>query len=380
MIHVMHVLTGLGRGGAERVIADIVARTDPSRFRHSLCYLGPPHDLADEIRAAGCDVVCLNASGKLSWAKAAPALRAQIRERRPDVLHTATFEANLCARLASARMGVPQVTWLVGMDYDPESVRAAGWSMRSNHLRRWLDSWSAKAAGDQFVACSAAVMHSAIDRMKIAPSRIRVIYNPVDPQTTQADPEEVEALRRSLGLAPDAFVYLTVGRHDPPKAHGCLLEAFAVVAQDRQEARLVLLGRGPLTEDLRRHAQRLGVAERVVFLPSLPRIGPLLTLADVFCFPSLLEGLPVALLEAMTAGLSCIASDIPPNTEVIEHGKTGILVPRGSAEGLAAAMKMIRTDARLRERLGAAARAQCGVAFSADVVMPQWERLYEQLA
>jgi glycosyltransferase involved in cell wall biosynthesis len=380
VIHVLHVLIALGRGGAERVLTDVITHSDPARFRHTICYLHPPHDLADELRAAGCELICLDAPTRHGWLHGARALRRILDERRPDVVHSAMFEPNMTARLAAIGKHVPSQSWLVSMEYDPASVRAAGWSRSRNLARRWLDRWSARLAGTHFVACSGAVKASAVEQLGVPPAAVDVIYNPVDPATIVAAPAEVAALRRSMDLPPSAFVYLTIGRLDAPKDHATLFDAFRMVADDQPDAHLIVLGLGRLEEELRRRAVEIGLGERIHFIHSVPRTGPYFGLADAFVFPSLIEGLPVALLEAMSAGLPCIASDIPPHAELLAPGETGLLFPRGTPAALAAAMERIHSSPDLRARLGAAARAYAAGRFTIDRIVPQWEKMFEAAA
>jgi glycosyltransferase involved in cell wall biosynthesis len=380
LIHVLHVLTSLRLGGAERVIGDLVARTDRSRFRHTVAYLHPPHELADQLRASGAEPICLDAPTHRGWLQAAKALRPILRAQRPDLIQTASFDGHLAARLAGLGLRVPQLSWLVSMEYDPASVKAAGWPRRSNIARKWLDSATAKVARARFVACSGAVRRSAAEQLGIADRRMDVIYNPVDPETVRVEPGETETLRRALGLPEEAFVYFTVGRMDAPKDHDTFLRGFARVAAAQPDAYAVLLGHGALETVLPERARALGIADRVRFVPSAPRIAPFLALADAFVFPSLLEGLPVSLLEAMLAGLPSIASDIEPHVEVMRDAETGLLFPRGSDEALAEAMVRLHGDADLRARLGAAAKAEAEANFTTDVIVPQWEAVYERLA
>lgn len=375
MIHVLHVVSSLGRGGAERVLADLVAATDKTRFRHTIAYLHEPHDLADEVRAAGAHAVCLGAPLRHGWIGGARALRRLLAERRPDLVHSTTFEANIAARLAAGR-SLPLISWLVSMEYDPESVRAAGWSRTSNLYRRLLDSVTARASRTRFVACSGAVARMATERLGAA--QVELIYNPVRLDAVRATRAEADSARAGLDLPPNAFVYLTVGRMDPPKAHDLLLRAFAAAAQP--DAWLVLLGKGPRRAALERLAGELDVAERVRFVDSVPSVAPYLALADLFVFPSRLEGLPVALLEAMCAGLPCLASDIPPHAEVVEDGVTGRLFPRDDGAALQAAMERLHGDPAERTRLGAAARAYGESRFAIGTIVDQWQDLYVQLS
>ncbi len=217
-------------------------------------------------------------------------------------------------------------------------------------------------------------------RLGIAPDRIGMIYNPVNVATLRPKVNEVEALRRSLALPESAFVYFMVGRMDAPKAHQIALRAFREVAPAQPDARLIMLGHGTLREALRRQAADMRLDDRVHFIKSAPRIAPYFAIADAFLFPSLLEGLPVAVLEGMCAGLPVVVSDIEPHIEVVEDGRNGLVVPRASAHAMAEAMTRLYAGPDLRRELGAAARSCAEARFATSVIVPQWERLFEDLA
>jgi glycosyltransferase involved in cell wall biosynthesis len=379
MIHIAHLLTCLGRGGAERALADIVAATDLSRFRHTIFYLTPPHDLESDFRRAGCDTVFLDAAPARNWRQAAAKLVPHLDRLKPDLLQSATSDANIAARLAARRTGTPHLTWLVSMEYDPAAIRAAGWSPLKMELRRRIERWTARRAKTRWVACSGAVARSALDRLGAPRERTEIIYNPVGRSSTEAAPGEGAALRARLGVPAGAPLYLTVGRMDAAKAHGVALDAFAAVADAQPGAHLVLIGRGTLRQPLIDRAAAAGLAARVSFIESVETIGPYFAAADAFLFPSLLEGLPVAVLEAMTAGLPVVASDIEPHAEVIDDGATGLIVPRGEAAPMAAAMRRLHDDPALGRTIGAAAAKAAAERFSTAAIVPRWERLYERL-
>lgn len=380
MIHIVHLLTCLGRGGAERALADIVAATDRDRFRHTICHLQPPHDLADDFRRAGCETLFLDVAQARNWREAANKLGPVLERLKPDLVQSATSDANIAARIAARRAKLGHLTWLVSMEFDPAAIRAAGWSPLRMELRRHVERWTARYADTRWVACSGAVRRSAQARLGAAPERIELIYNPVGPASVAAAPGEGAALRTGLGVPSGAFLYLTVGRMDAAKAHAVALEAFEAVSAGQPDAHFVLIGRGSLHETLQARAAAAGLAGRVHFIASVASIGPWFAAADAFLFPSLLEGLPVAVLEAMTAGVPVILSDIDPHVELIEDGRTGLIVPRGEAAPLAEAMRRLHGDPALRRSLAGAARADAVARFSVAAVAPQWERLYERLA
>jgi glycosyltransferase involved in cell wall biosynthesis len=156
---------------------------------------------------------------------------------------------------------------------------------------------------------------------------------------------------------PTAPVVLCVARLVPEKALDVLLEAFALFAKEYRECRLALVGEGVLEAALRAQAARLGIAERIDWCGLVKDPLPHYSTAQVFVLPSRIEGMPNALLEAMGCGVPVIVSDGTPGLlEVVEHGVTGLVVPVNNAVALAAALRLMLSDARLRRRLGMAAR------------------------
>lgn len=380
MIHIVHLLTCLGHGGAERALADIVSATDRDRFRHTVCYLAPPHDLEGDFRRGDCDTIFLDLAQANSWREAAAKLVPVLGRSKPDLVQSATSDANIAARIAATKAGIPHLTWLVSMEYDPAAIRAAGWSPLKMEVRRHIERWTARQARTRWVACSGAVARSARDRLGAAPHRTELIYNPVGHSSTDVAPGEGEALRARFGIPEDGLLYLTVGRMDAAKAPGVAFDAFHAVAAEQPTAQFVVIGRGTLRESLIARTVAAGLAERVHFIESVETIGPYFAAADVFLFPSLLEGLPIAVLEAMSAGLPVVVSDIDPHVEVVEDGSTGFIVRRGDPAAMADAMRRLHSDLTLRRAIGTAAKETAIARFSTAVVVPKWERLYERLA
>jgi glycosyltransferase involved in cell wall biosynthesis len=380
-IRVLHVIESLGRGGAERQLVDVVSNTDRSCFEHTVCHLRPPEDFAQGIREGGGEVIGLDLVGGRRWLAGAARLGKVVRARRPDLVHTWLYDANVTARLMClAGKRLPLVTSLQCADYEPETLRAAGWPPLKVGLLRRLDGISARWSGSVFAACSSFVMRSAARHLGIPAGRIRVIYNSVAPDTLRCEPGEAQRLRRDLGLSEDAVVFLNVGRLDPQKGQAVLLRAFRRLMPDAPGARLVLVGDGPLAAELRSLASQLGLGDRVLFLGKRSDVGACLAMADVFVFPSLFEGLPLAPVEGMFAGLPCIGSRIGPLEEVIRDPSEGVLVAPGSDEDLAAAMLALWRDPARRAVLGACGQRAVLGRFHSRVTMPQWEELYRSLA
>ena len=170
-----------------------------------------------------------------------------------------------------------------------------------------------------------------------------------------------------------APVVLSVGRLAPEKAPDVLLEAFALCAQEYCECRLALVGEGQLETTLRAQAARLGIGEQIDWWGLVKDPLPHYDTAHVFVLPSRTEGMPNALLEAMGCGVPVIVSDGAPGLlEVVEHGVTGLVVPVNDAVALAAALRLMLSDASLRRRLGMAARERV-LEYELSRSLASWE-------
>ncbi|MFZ0061785.1 MAG: glycosyltransferase [Pyrinomonadaceae bacterium] len=380
-IHVLHIITTLCRGGAERQLVNLVCNTDPQVVRHTVCYLRPPGDFVAELEAAGHDVICLNLPRKWPWLFAPAKLVPLIRARRPDLVQTWLFEGDIGARL-SMLIGprIPIINTLHLTNYDPETIRAAHWPPRKVAALQQIDKLTARHARPVFIACSQSVRHSAIRNLRLPDDDVRVIYNSIDQATLVCQPHEAAALRKDHNIPANGFVFLNVGRLEPQKGQPVLLRAFQKVAADLPNTYLAFVGEGSQTKPLEALTAELGLTERVKFLGRRTDVGACLEMSDVFVFPSLFEGLPLAPIEAMLKSLPCIVTSIAPVLELFANGDTGVVVTPGSVDELAAAMRKVHSDPELRKRLGANARIKAVENFDSSTGLHAWEQLYRELA
>jgi glycosyltransferase involved in cell wall biosynthesis len=184
-------------------------------------------------------------------------------------------------------------------------------------------------------------------------------------------------LRKQAGLPIDAKLIVCVGRLCDQKNQSALIQAAARVLRKVPGVYVALLGDGPDRSSLRELSDKL-IAGHVLF-PGHSDPIPWLAAADVFVLPSTLEGLPGALIEAMAAGLPCIATDIPGNRELVRDGDTGSLVPVGSPEALAHAIEIMLTDRPFAERCAKAAYDLVVREYDEEVEKREWQLLFSQL-
>jgi glycosyltransferase involved in cell wall biosynthesis len=185
-------------------------------------------------------------------------------------------------------------------------------------------------------------------------------------------------LRRRLGVAPDAFLIVYVGRLAPEKQLPLLVEAFARVRRACPAASLALVGDGPRRHELQSLAARLGLEDEVRFAGAVSSSGvrEWLGAADVFALVSSLEGFPCSLSEAMAAGLPSVVSDIPGNTQLVRDGVHGLVTRCGEAASIGEALALLAADPEKRRAFGAAARDLILREYSTGIVMDRYERLF----
>jgi len=191
-------------------------------------------------------------------------------------------------------------------------------------------------------------------------------------------PAERSRYQSELGLE-GREVLLYVGRLSPQKALPDLLHAARQVFRERPRACLLLVGDGPERERLQALSVELGIAARLRFVGNVAAVRPYLWAADLFVLPSLSEGMSNALLEAMAAGLPCVATRVGNAPEMLDEGRCGVLIPPGNRAQLAAALLMLLTDPQRRARLGIAAQQRVVEKYEITVVAAAYRRLYEAL-
>jgi glycosyltransferase involved in cell wall biosynthesis len=379
-IRVFHVITTLGRGGAERQLVNLACNTDTKEFEHIICYLHGPGDFAKELEAAGHKVYCLDLAKRWPWLLSPFRLRPYLKRLKPDIIQTWLFDADLAARLSSVGTGIPIIGTLHLTTYEPETIAAGGWPSWKMPVVRLLDRITAKLTKPLFIAVSETVRKSAIKQLGVPASQVRVIYNSINQDTLRTSPGDSSQIRHELEIPKDSFVYVNVGRLDPQKGQAYLLHAFKEVAIDHPDMYLAFVGEGMLNNELQELARTLEIKQRVKFLGRRNDVGACLEIGDAFVFPSLFEGLPLAPIEAMLKGVPCIATRIGPVQEIMTDRENALLVAQGSVPELAAAMRELYSNPGLRQQLADRAKTIAFERFDSGLGLRAWENLYREIA
>jgi len=362
------VIKGLGRGGAERLVTLAARRLHGRSLTVDVAYLLSSKDaLVDELKRAGVGVGGLDhrRSGDPRWVWRLARL---VRRRGYDLVHTHSPVPAVVVR-AAIRAGTPLV-------HTEHNV----WDRFRAPTR--LANAATFARNDHVFAVSSGVAAS-IRRPQWAPASdwppVEVVHHGIDEQAVRRGAQARKQARAELGAADDDEVVGHVATFTPKKGHHGLLTAVARLVATRLRLRLVLIGLGPLEDELRQRVRAEGLEAHVSFLGVRDDVQALLPGLDVFTLPSHHEGYPISLLEAMAAGLACVASDVGGIPEAVTDGHDGLLVPPGQPETLATTIDGLLDDADRRAALGEAAAATAQRRFSIAAAVERHERVYGEL-
>jgi glycosyltransferase involved in cell wall biosynthesis len=362
VIRVAQVIWSLGLGGAEQVVIRLAQGVDRRRFEPVIVCLDRPGPFAAQAEDGGVEVLALDKRGPLDL-RAVVRLARLLRARRVDVVHTHLWGANLWGRLAARAARVPVV---VATEHNVDTWK--GW----HHLA--LDRALAPAA-THLVAVSEEV-RTFYEARGIGRGRWRVVYNGVDVRA--APGRRRGEVYRGLGLGDADRVVGLVGRLVPAKAPEVFLRALAAAAPRVPGLRGLVVGDGPSRSAAEGEARRLGLSGRVVFAGLRRDVPELMPGLDALVFSSQREGLSMAMLEAMAAGVPVVATAVGGTPEAIVHGVTGLLVPPGRPDELADAIVALLEDASAAERFRDAARRRVEERFSVGRMIEAHEALYAE--
>jgi glycosyltransferase involved in cell wall biosynthesis len=366
---VLFVTTSSDVGGTESFLRELVLRLDARHFEPVVCSLKPCGQVAQDIAAAGVQVVSLNMSERPRIRELAAGVLKLARcmdDLNTDLVQSFLYRANTLAGLA-ARLARRRPVVVAGQrSLYPLGGRPAALAAR----------WT-RQLSDRVVAVSDAVSDELIRSERLDPQRIIIIENGVDVARFKVDP--APGLRDRLGLAADTLVVGGVGRLSLEKGFHHLVESIALVRRHGVSVDLVLAGDGPERSRLERDVRTLGLEGHAHFLGMQRDPRPVYAALDMFALPSLEEGSPNALLEAMACGRAVVAARVGGVPEIVEHERSGLLVEPGSPAALAAALERLAVDPVLRRQLGHTAARRVREQFDISQMVAKHAALYRDL-
>ncbi|MCX2865031.1 TIGR03088 family PEP-CTERM/XrtA system glycosyltransferase [Paucibacter sp. PLA-PC-4] len=369
---ILHVVYRFDTGGLENGVVNLINEMDPQAYRHAVLALTEVTEFRQRVRRSDVKFIALHKPpGHGFWLY--PKLYRLLRELRPAVVHT--------RNLAALEVVVP--AWAAGVpvrvhgEHGRDVGDLDGTHRGYQRLRRLYGLFV-----HRFVALSRDLAGYLHGKVGLPQAAIRQIYNGVDIRRFQPAAKR-EALAGCDFGAPEHFIIGTVGRMQTVKDQTNLARAFVLALQQRPDLRprlrLVMAGAGPLREQAQQLLAEAGVAELAWLPGERADVAGWMRGLDCFVLPSLAEGVSNTILEAMACGLPVIATAVGGNVELVEEGRSGLLVPAADPQALAASLVKLADDGALARRLGATGRRSVEQRFAMPVMVAGYQGLYDEL-
>ncbi|HEY1508493.1 MAG TPA: glycosyltransferase [Solirubrobacteraceae bacterium] len=364
-IRVLYMIGFLSdNGGAERFALGLATHLPRDRFEPWVCAPRGAEPLALEALAeAGIPFIDLGRKAKWDVYRLA-GLFGVVRRHRFDVVHTHMFGSNLWGTLTAATCRVPVVI-----------AQEHTWSYEGSRWRVWLDRHVIGRLATRFVAVSRNDAEQMVEIEKIPTRKVTYIPTAYLRQAGDGLPHD---LRTELGLPAGAPLYGSASNMRPQKALEVMLDAHVLIREQIPDAHLVLAGGGPALPALQQHARELSIEDSAHFLGVRSDVDSMIRCLDVAAMSSDFEGMPLFALECFANGTPLVATAVGGLTEIVDDGRTGLLVPPRRPDLLAGAITELIRDPARRERLATAATAELS-AYDIDTIAGRWATLYEQL-
>lgn len=360
-LRVAHLIESSGPGGAERVVADLATAFQAANTRNVVFLPRDGEDwLRQQLDGSGVAIEYFTIDRPVS-PPSARALTDAFRKHRIEVAHSHEFSMAVYGGWAAWRAGVPHVITMHGGRY------------YATHLRRRLALRAAIALSAATVAVSSPLAQAISTDLGVKRSRVLMIPNGVH----YAAPKRV-TLREELGLGPDDRLIVAVGNLYPVKGHQYLVDALALIATKHPQLHVAIAGRGSLEEALRSRAADLHLTDRLHLLGLRSDIPAVLAAADVFALPSLSEGLPLALIEAMFAARPIVATDVGEVRVALDGGQVGVVVEPRNVQALASALDGLLAEPERAKTVGERAASHARAHYSLSKMVGRYANLYEQ--
>lgn len=368
---ILHVITGLDRGGAETALLRLIQGHRGAAYAHRVVSLLPGGALIPAFKESGILVDELDLAG--SPLRTFARLFRLCRRLRPDIVQTWLYHADLVGGLAARLAGIRNVVWGI------HTTWLTGGGSRSTVAARRTCAWLSRAI-PQRIVCVADASRRVHEQIGYSSERLMVIPNGFDVDAFRADDEAVAALRADLNLPCDSQVIGWVGRFNEDKDVRGFISAAALLGERYPRLRFVMVGKGidANNDVLDRWLTETGHPQRFMLLGERRDVPVCLGLMDVFCLSSRTEAFPLVVGEAMASGLPCVVTDVGDAGLLVAD--TGVVVPKEDACALAQGLASV-LDAPVSVRLerGRRAEARIRAHFSMSHILSRYTALYEGL-
>lgn len=366
-MRILHIIESGGPGGAETVLLDIVNNLDKAKY-HSIVVLLKTGWLYKKLKKSGISTILLNSVRSYDvsflfrlWLK--------VKARRIDLIHSHLPDINLYSCLAGFTAGIPVVTTYHGSPIEPRK-RINPHSLKYSLIRR---------LSTRIVTVSDCLKDDLVRTARFSPRKLRTIYNGVDWRRFGL-PFNSTTKRNELKIAADEKVVGMVANLRPAKGYEYFIRAGAIIAQNVPKVKFLIIGENEdgLRERVTKEMDALGLTDKVILLGFREDVPELLRILDVFVLSSVSEGLSIATIEAMAAGVPVVVTRSGGPQEVVVDLKTGFLVPPKDEKSLAEKALLLLKNGRLAASMGKEAQSQVRTKFSIGTMIRKYETVYQE--
>lgn len=365
-IRVMQVVPSLGLGGYERVVANLCADVDNTKFDVSVCCLKHISVLGEQLGKKGVKIHALSeGSSGLNRYTVFLKLKKYIIDQSFDIIHSHGTGALLDATFAKLLLGKRKL------------IHTFHYGNYPNFPVRYLCLEAlCSRVPDRLVAVSEDQRQRLMKAYHLKPERIATIWNGVKENNSFLD---VGKIRDSFGIPGNALVVGTIGNLIEQKGYPYFLETCRRVNTIFPDTFFLVIGGGPLEQELKTRARDLGLGEKVIFTGFRRDATDILHIFDIFLLASLWEAMPIVLLEAMATGKSVVATDVGENSRIVSEGETGFIVQAKDVDTMVQRVVLLLGSEDKRKEMGNKAKERFRLLFTSRAMAARYERLYESL-
>ncbi|MDD5449074.1 MAG: glycosyltransferase [Candidatus Omnitrophica bacterium] len=323
----LHV--GLGVGGAEQLRYALLKNIDRDRYDIKLCCIKKKGKIGEKIEKLGYKVDELGQDHAFKNIKTTVRVIRYLKSQKIDILQTSLFDSNFHGRIAALACGIPNVITEEHSDhYQYRGIKFLPYVMSDYLLAKMTK---------VIVCCSETLRADIISKERLPANKVITIRNCIDPSMYRVN-EPRDSVRQRFNINNDELVFITVATLCNRKGHIYLIEALKRVNEKGVKFSHFMIGDGDLKDLLYERCKDYGLTGKVIFLGAAENVPDYLNASDVFVLPSIVEGLPLVLIEAMFMGLATIVTDVGANRELVSDNVNGIIVPPADSEKLANAI------------------------------------------
>jgi L-malate glycosyltransferase len=367
MTRILHIIKSLGRGGAEMLLPESISIHNKNEFEFYCIYFLPwKNQMVPALEATGCNVICFPAGNNIHLLLQARKVAEYVRQNNISLIHAHLPWAGVLARIVGKLTGIPVLY--------TEHNKQERYHFATRFLNLATMNWLTGV-----IAVSEDVAQSIQRNKPNLRIPLHTVLNGVNTDSFRPGSADGKSMKASLGIPESSLVIGTIAVFRFQKRLDLWLEVVRLIRDKfSRECHFIIVGDGPLREQLHARASELGIRDNVHFAGLQTEVRPFLAAFDIYMMSSIFEGLPIAMLEAMSSGCPIVTTDAGGIKEVIRQGQDGLLCAVDKPLDLVDLCIQLLNDSDKRTRLGANARTRVVESFGMEAMVANLEKLYSK--